>query len=83
MHQFGPASVKAIKNGEVYLSYDTDFIFAEVNADQVYWQVGEGGELKAIEIDERSTGKYISTQKPGTFTERSDLTNNYKHPEGL
>ena len=74
--------MKAIKRGEVYFNYDTDFIFAEVNADEVDWVVGEDGELKAIKIDERSTGKYISTQKPGTFTERSDLTNNYKYPEG-
>lgn len=33
----GPAPVKAIKNGEIYLGYDTGFVFAEVNADYVKW----------------------------------------------
>ena len=75
--------MNAIKNGEVYLSYDTDFIFAEVNADKVYWEVAFfTGELKVIGMNKHSTGKYISTRKPGALTERSDLTNNYKHPEG-
>ena len=75
--------MNAIKNGEVYLSYDTDFIFAEVNADRVYWEVAVfSGELRVIEINKHSTGKYISTRKPGETTVRSDVTNHYKHPEG-
>ncbi|XP_078360106.1 protein-glutamine gamma-glutamyltransferase K-like, partial [Oculina patagonica] len=83
IYQCGPASVNAIKNGEVYLHYDTDFIFAEVNADKVYWEVPFfDGELRTIQIDEKSTGKCISTRKPGKTTVRSDLTNHYKHPEG-
>ncbi len=35
----GPAPVKAIKNGDVYLPYDAPFIFAEVNGDRVHWLV--------------------------------------------
>uniref|UniRef100_A0A3P9QG18 Protein-glutamine gamma-glutamyltransferase 2 n=1 Tax=Poecilia reticulata TaxID=8081 RepID=A0A3P9QG18_POERE len=35
----GPASVTAIRNGEVDLKYDVPFVFAEVNADSVYWLV--------------------------------------------
>ena len=35
----GPASVKAVKEGDVYLPYDTSFIFSEVNGDSVYWLV--------------------------------------------
>ncbi|XP_078360115.1 protein-glutamine gamma-glutamyltransferase K-like isoform X2 [Oculina patagonica] len=82
LFQCGPASVNAIKNGEVYLNYDTDFIFAEVNADRVYWDVAFSGELKAFYVDKYSIGKNISTRKPGTLTERNDLTNYYKHPDG-
>ena len=36
----GPAPVKAIKAGLVYLPYDAKFIFAEVNGDKVHWTVG-------------------------------------------
>ena len=35
----GPAPVKAIKEGNVYLPYDAPFIFAEVNGDRVNWLV--------------------------------------------
>ena len=78
----GPASVNAIKNGEVYLPYDTGFIFAEVNGDRVYWDVDDDdGSMKAHYIDKYSIGKYISTKMPGS-TARLDVTRGYKHPEG-
>ena len=35
----GPAPLYAIRNGEVYIGYDTGFVFAEVNADCVRWTV--------------------------------------------
>ncbi|KAJ7377337.1 hypothetical protein OS493_029696 [Desmophyllum pertusum] len=83
VYQCGPASVNAIRNGEVYLNYDTDFIFSEVNADKVYWEApSDSGELRVIQIDHHSVGKSISTQKPGKVTERRDLTQHYKQPEG-
>lgn len=83
-YQCGPASVNAIKNGEVYLNYDTGFIFAEVNADKVYWEVPFlfSGEMRAIQTDKMVIGKNISTLKPGTNGERQDITRHYKHPEG-
>ena len=52
MMQCGPAPLKvnfyfvtlllylncqAIKNGEIYIGYDTNFVFGEVNADQITW----------------------------------------------
>lgn len=78
----GPASVNAIKNGEVYLPYDTGFIFAEVNGDRVYWDVDDDdGSMKADYVDTRSIGKFISTKTPGSNW-RLDVTNDYKHPEG-
>lgn len=84
-YQCGPASVNAIKNGEVYLNYDTGFIFAEVNADKVYWEVPFlfSGEIRAIQTDKMVIGKNISTLKPGTNGERQDITRRYKHPEGI
>lgn len=78
----GPASVNAIRQGEVYLPYDTGFIFAEVNGDRVYWDVDdEDGSMKATYVDTRSIGKCISTKKP-SCNERLDVTLGYKYPEG-
>ena len=33
IYQLGPASVEAVKRGEVGLGFDVPFVFAEVNAD--------------------------------------------------
>lgn len=37
LYRCGPTSVKAVKAGELYKPYDSFFVFAEVNADEVYW----------------------------------------------
>ena len=85
-YQCGPASVNAIRNGEVYLNYDTGFVFSEVNGDRVYWDQDSFGQLSISYIDKHSIGKKISTRKLGKTTERrdlrKDLTSHYKHPEG-
>ena len=39
--QCGPASVEAVKNGHVSHLYDAKFVFAEVNADSIEWEVEE------------------------------------------
>lgn len=78
----GPASVNAVKKGEVYLPYDTGFIFAEVNGDRVYWQVDDAdGSMIAYNKDTHSIGKYISTKAPGS-DERLNVTGDYKYREG-
>ncbi|XP_031574152.1 protein-glutamine gamma-glutamyltransferase K-like [Actinia tenebrosa] len=81
VYQCGPCPLKAIQSGEVYLPYDTGFVFAEVNGDRVYWQVDAEGEMSVSVIDKKSIGKSISTKAVGT-NEREDLTNMYKFPEG-
>ena len=74
--------MNAIKNGEVYLPYDTGFVFAEVNGDRVYWDVNDDdGAMQVGYVDKWSIGKYISTKTPGSAA-RLDVTNGYKHPEG-
>lgn len=35
IYQVGPASVSAVKHGDVLKPYDNGFVFAEVNADKV------------------------------------------------
>lgn len=37
MFRCGPASVAAIKRGEVRKPYDGPFVYSEVNADKLYW----------------------------------------------
>ena len=73
--------MKAVKQGEVYLPYDTNFVFAEVNGDRVFWEVEENGQMKVIRVDKKCIGKMISTKSAGS-DKRDDITHEYKHPEG-
>ncbi|XP_072370766.1 protein-glutamine gamma-glutamyltransferase 2-like isoform X2 [Scyliorhinus torazame] len=77
----GPASVNAIKEGEVEMKYDVPFVFAEVNAHCVNWLIFENGEKMKIDVDESRVGHKISTKSCGT-DEREDITSNYKYPDG-
>ncbi|NXF06094.1 TGM4 glutamyltransferase, partial [Smithornis capensis] len=84
MFQCGPCPVKAVKEGDVYLPYDGKFVYAEVNADQVYWLVKKvNGKNKYIKIgtETRDIGKNISTKAVGQ-NKRRDITLEYKYPEG-
>ncbi|NXC23538.1 TGM2 glutamyltransferase, partial [Campylorhamphus procurvoides] len=76
----GPAPVKAIKEGDMQLKYDIPFIFAEVNADVVYWVVQPDG-MQKQSIQSSIVGKNISTKSVGKDS-REDITHNYKYPEG-
>ncbi|XP_074091333.1 protein-glutamine gamma-glutamyltransferase 5 [Macrotis lagotis] len=76
----GPASVKAIKEGEVELKYDTAFAFSMVNADCVSWLV-YGGKEQKLHRDTNLVGNFIST-KSIQSDDRDDITENYKYEEG-
>lgn len=76
----GPAPVKAIKEGDLQLKYDIPFIFAEVNADVVYWIVQRDGSQRKS-THSSVVGKNISTKSVGRDS-REDITHNYKYPEG-
>ncbi|XP_022901420.2 annulin [Onthophagus taurus] len=81
VYRCGPASVLACKRGEVLRPYDGSFLFAEVNADKVFWRyTGPTQPLKLLGKDMLGIGKLISTKAPGKF-EREDITYTYKHPE--
>lgn len=80
--QCGPASVNAIKDGEVDQNFDMIFIFAEVNADRITWIYNNrDGSQKQNSVDTYSIGKYISTKAVGSNS-RMDVTIKYKYPEG-
>lgn len=76
----GPASVRAIKEGEVDLNYDTAFAFSMVNADCMAWLVFGGKEQK-LHQDTNTVGNFIST-KSIQSDERDDITEDYKYAEG-
>ncbi|KAM7090527.1 protein-glutamine gamma-glutamyltransferase 2 [Ciconia maguari] len=76
----GPAPVRAIKEGDLQLKYDIPFIFAEVNADVVYWVVRSDGSQKKT-THSSVVGKNISTKGVGRDS-REDITHTYKYPEG-
>ncbi|XP_066130242.1 protein-glutamine gamma-glutamyltransferase Z [Saccopteryx bilineata] len=77
----GPASVKAIREGEIHLPYDTPFVYAEVNADEVIWLLRDGQAQEILAHNTSSVGKKICTKMVGSG-QRQDVTNFYKYPEG-
>uniref|UniRef100_A0A3B4FWG1 Protein-glutamine gamma-glutamyltransferase 2 n=1 Tax=Pundamilia nyererei TaxID=303518 RepID=A0A3B4FWG1_9CICH len=75
----GPASVKAILNGETDLKYDAPFVYAMVNADCIDWLVTDGTMVN-IFSDTKRIGQNISTKAVGSNT-RLDITDSYKYKE--
>uniref|UniRef100_A0A8C8GUM4 Protein-glutamine gamma-glutamyltransferase K n=1 Tax=Oncorhynchus tshawytscha TaxID=74940 RepID=A0A8C8GUM4_ONCTS len=80
-YRCGPASVNAIRNGQVFLKHDSPFVFAEVNSDKIYWQRNLDGTFTQIHSEKNAVGHCISTKAVGS-DERNDITDLYKHPEG-
>ncbi|XP_053694559.1 annulin-like [Sabethes cyaneus] len=81
MYKLGPAPVKAVRRGEVNVLYDCDFVFAEVNADEIYWRYkGPDKAMKLVRKDPLRIGQFISTKAVGSW-EREDITNVYKFEE--
>ncbi|KAM9796559.1 protein-glutamine gamma-glutamyltransferase K-like isoform 1-T1 [Syngnathus typhle] len=77
----GPASLAAIRSGQVFLKHDAQFVFAEVNSDKIYWQRNPDGTFSKIHSEKKVVGHLISTKAVGS-EQRSDITHLYKHPEG-
>lgn len=82
IYRCGPASLLAIKEGNVHYGYDTRFVFAEVNAEKVYWQRDdEGDDWVPVRFKKDSVGHFISTKKPNEQL-REDITDQYKYKDG-
>ncbi|XP_077107754.1 protein-glutamine gamma-glutamyltransferase E-like [Ranitomeya variabilis] len=79
--RLGPCSLKAVKEGDVHLNYDTPFVFAEVNADTDHFSVDNNGITTMVYSEPEGVGQFTSTKAVGSFT-RLDVTNDYKYPEG-
>ncbi|XP_072488500.1 protein-glutamine gamma-glutamyltransferase E isoform X2 [Notamacropus eugenii] len=79
--QCGPASVIAVRQGDVNLDFDMPFVFSEVNADQITWIISSDNSKKQTSSKTSSVGKFISTKAVGSNS-RMDVTDKYKYPEG-
>ncbi|XP_075882356.1 protein-glutamine gamma-glutamyltransferase 2-like [Nelusetta ayraudi] len=78
----GPASVRAIKEGELTKKYDAPFIYAAVNADVVAWLYLPNGQKFKLLVDSCKVGRCISTKALGSTGKRCDITHEYKYTEG-
>ncbi|XP_069506246.1 protein-glutamine gamma-glutamyltransferase E-like [Ambystoma mexicanum] len=81
LYRCGPTSVKAVKEGDVQLSYDGPFVFAEVNADRVDYLYHSADNKERVETDTTYVGQSMSTKSVGS-DERIDVTDLYKYAEG-
>ncbi|XP_027725486.1 protein-glutamine gamma-glutamyltransferase E [Vombatus ursinus] len=79
--QCGPASVIAIRQGDVNLDFDMPFVFSEVNADQITWIINSDNSKKQTSSKTSSVGRFISTKAVGSNS-RMDVTDKYKYAEG-
>ncbi|KAG8513403.1 Protein-glutamine gamma-glutamyltransferase 6 [Galemys pyrenaicus] len=77
----GPASVTAIREGDVHLAHDGPFVFAEVNADYITWLWHGDEHRERVYSDTKKIGRCISTKAVGSNS-RVDITGLYKYPEG-
>ncbi|XP_004687054.1 PREDICTED: protein-glutamine gamma-glutamyltransferase 6 [Condylura cristata] len=77
----GPASVTAIREGDVHLAHDGPFVFAEVNADYITWLWHADERRERVYSDTKKVGRCISTKAVGSDS-RVDITGLYKYPEG-
>lgn len=80
MFHCGPASVKAIREGKAHLPYNTPFVYAEVNVDEVVWLLGDGQAQELLAHIISSIRKEISTKMVGS-DQSQNITSSYKYPE--
>ncbi|KAJ8975426.1 hypothetical protein NQ317_018935 [Molorchus minor] len=85
----GPASVAAVKKGEIGFLYDTPFVFSEVNADVVHFKEDEESDwgFTRLNINQYHVGRKLLTKKVGPTDDKAendlwDVTLVYKNKEG-
>ncbi|XP_062300632.1 coagulation factor XIII A chain [Scomber scombrus] len=81
MYRCGPASVQAIKHGQICYPFDAAFVFAEVNSDVVFYSRSNDGTMEPVKVNQTHVGRMVLTKAPGALTRR-DITDQYKFPEG-
>ncbi|CAL4102899.1 unnamed protein product, partial [Meganyctiphanes norvegica] len=86
LSQCGPASLEAIRQGDIGLGFDGGFIFSEVNADVINWIEDEDSPSgwKSTKTMKYHVGRKILTKKPGKDDDWEDTENiidQYKNKE--
>ncbi|XP_056224739.1 coagulation factor XIII A chain [Seriola aureovittata] len=81
MYRCGPASVQAIKHGQICFPFDATFVFAEVNSDVVFYSRRKDGTLEPVKVNRTHVGRMVLTKTPGDLTRR-EITDQYKFSEG-
>ncbi|XP_047738590.1 annulin isoform X2 [Hyalella azteca] len=80
-YRCGPTSQVAVKRGEIHLPFDTPFVYAEVNADKLFWKYrGASQPMKLLGRKTGGVGLNLSTKAVGRYV-REDITDQYKHNE--
>lgn len=62
MFRCGPASVAAVKRGEVLRPYDSGFLYSEVNADKVFWKYS--GPTQPLKLLRKDVTGYVTDEYP-------------------
>ena len=87
--QCGPASVEAVRRGDLGIGYDVDFVFAEVNSDiQTFLSdptIDVG--FRVADTNTSQVGKMLITKAIGYMSDDTEndyehITDNYKAREG-
>uniref|UniRef100_A0A8C5HY27 protein-glutamine gamma-glutamyltransferase n=1 Tax=Gouania willdenowi TaxID=441366 RepID=A0A8C5HY27_GOUWI len=81
MYRCGPASVQAIKHGQICFPFDAPFVFAEVNSDVVFYSRRTDGSMEPVKVNRTHVGRMVLTKSTGEMSRR-DITDQYKFPEG-
>ncbi|XP_053309884.1 protein-glutamine gamma-glutamyltransferase E-like [Spea bombifrons] len=79
--QLGPASQRAVKEGDVDKSYDTRFVYSEVNADVNVLIEHNDGKVTKANTYTASVGLLICTKAVGRNS-LNNITQDYKYGEG-
>ncbi|KAH6946248.1 hypothetical protein HPB50_012451 [Hyalomma asiaticum] len=88
-YKLGPCSVMAVKKGETGYMYDSPFVFAEVNADVVYWMQDplSASGWSQIRTSTNQVGHKLLTRRATVkvqegMADAEDITHCYKDEEG-
>ncbi|WAR12902.1 F13A-like protein, partial [Mya arenaria] len=76
----GPAPLPAIKDGLCDTNFDSGFVFAEVNADEVHWKLLPHGQTKRLKILKR---RYMLSHVSSWAPENNLRPRQYMLPEPL
>lgn len=88
-YRCGPAPLEAIKQGNIGMNYDVEFMLASVNADLMRWRINPDDEtgFSMVDSNQYHIGRMILTKKPYVFDpigdeDREDIIDQYKFKEG-